>query len=110
MNSFENKKCTEIKITTKINHDIFIKSEDFQKVLKLPIHVKITDNGQRIEEDIEKFMFYPFITTKHASEGLGLTFVNLVLSKYGGHLKYVRERNVSSFNLFFPISKNRSEL
>ena len=62
------------------------------------------------EEDIEKFMFYPFITTKHAAEGLGLTFVNLILSKYGGHLKYIREKNLSSFNLFFPINKHRSEL
>jgi len=106
-NCFENKKSTEIKIITKINHNTFIKSEDLQKVLKLPIHIKISDNGLLLDENIEKFMFYPFITTKPNSEGLGLTFVNFILSSYGGHLKYEREKNSSSFNLFFPINKKR---
>ena len=91
-NCFENKKCTEIKIITKINHNIFIKSEELQKVLKLPIHIKILDNGISLDENIEKFMFYPFITSKPNSEGLGLTFVNLILSNYGGYLKYEREK------------------
>ena len=101
INAFENKKCTEITITTKINHSIFIKSEELQKVLKLPIHVKITDNGQSINEDIERFMFYPFITSKLNAEGLGLTFVNLILSQYGGHFKYEREKVFHRLTIFF---------
>ena len=108
INFYENKKCTEIKIITKINHNTFIKSEELQKVLKLPIHVKIIGNGESLDENIEKFMFYPFITSKVNSEGLGLTFVNSILSSLGGHLKYEKEKNLSTFNLFFPINKNRS--
>ena len=107
INFFENKKCTEIKIITKINHNTFIKSEELQKVLKLPIHVKIIGNGESIAENIEKFMFYPFITSKVNSEGLGLTYVNSVLSSFGGYLKYEKEKNLSTFNLFFPINNNR---
>ena len=106
-NCYENKNCTEIKIITKINHNIFIKSEELQKVLKLPIHIKIIDNGVTLNENIEKFMFYPFITSKNNADGLGLTFVNSILSSYGGHLKYEREKNLSTFNIYFPISKNR---
>ncbi len=108
INFYENKKCTEIKIITKINHNTFIKSEELQKVLKLPIHVKIIGNGESLDENIEKFMFYPFITSKVNSEGLGLTFVNSILSSFGGHLKYEKEKNLSTFNLFFPINKSRS--
>ena len=51
-------------------------------------------------------MFYPFITSKNNAEGLGLTFVNSILSGYGGHLKYEKEKNLSTFNLFFPFNKN----
>ncbi len=108
INCCENKKCTEIKVITNINHNIFIKSEELQKVLKLPIHIKIINNGTPLDDDIEKFMFYPFITNKGNSDGLGLTFVNSILSNYGGHLKYEREKNLSTFNLFFPITRNRS--
>ena len=106
INCYENKKCTEIKIITKINHDTFIKSDELQKVLKLPIHVKIIGNGLKLDENIEKFMFYPFITSKTNAEGLGLTFVNSILSSHGGHFKYEREKNLSTFNLFFPIKKS----
>ena len=108
INFYENKKCTEIKVITKINHNTFIKSEELQKVLKLPIHVKIIGNGSSLDENIEKFMFYPFITNKVNSEGLGLTFVNAILSSFGGHLKYEKEKSLPTFNLFFPINKNRS--
>ena len=108
LNAVEAKKNTRIKITTKINHNIFIRSEDLQKVLKLPIHIKISDDGPSINEDIEKFMFYPFITNKKNAEGLGLTFVNLNVSKYGGYFKYERERNSSTFNLYLPLIINRS--
>ena len=107
INCYENKKCTEIRIITKINHNTFIKSEELQKVLKLPIHVKITGDGINLDENIEKFMFYPFVTSKANAEGLGLTFVNSILSSYGGHFKYEREKKLSTFNLFFPIDKNR---
>ena len=78
-----------------------------QKVLKLPIHIKITDEGPVIDDDIEKFMFYPFITKKPSSEGIGLTFVNSVVSKYGGYLKYEREKGKSSLNIFLPLIKDR---
>lgn len=107
INCYENKKCTEIKIITKINHNIFIKSEELQKVLKLPIHVKILDNGVTLDENVEKFMLYPFITSKANAEGLGLTYVNSIISSYGGHFKYEREKNLSTFNLYFPIIRNR---
>ena len=73
----------------------------------MPIHVKITSNGLTLDENVEKFMFYPFVTSKANAEGLGLTYVNTIISSYGGHLKYEREKNLSSFNLFFPINKNR---
>ena len=107
INCYENKKCTQIKIITKINHNTFIKSEELQKVLKLPIHVKIIVDGVTLDENIEKFMFYPFISSKANAEGLGLTYVNSVISSNGGYLKYEREKNLSTFNFFFPINKDR---
>ena len=78
-----------------------------QKVLKLPIHIKIIDDGPGVDEEIEKFMFYPFITKKPNSEGLGLTYVNLMVSKYGGYLKYEREKDKTSFNIYLPLIKDR---
>ena len=107
INALECKRNNHIQIITRINHDIFIKSDELQKVLKLPVHIKIIDDGPGVDEDIEKFMFYPFITKKINSEGLGLTYVNSAVSKYGGHLKYERNKGKSAFNIFLPLVKDR---
>ena len=107
LNATEINKNCNINIYTKIKHDIFIRSEELQKVLKLPIHIKIIDDGPGVDEEIEKFMFYPFITKKPNSEGLGLTYVNLMVSKYGGYLKYEREKDKTSFNIYLPLIKDR---
>ena len=51
------KKNNFITIKTRINHNVFVRSNDLQKVLKLPIHIKISDEGNGIDENIEKFIF-----------------------------------------------------
>ena len=90
-----------------------------RRKLSKEMELKIASAKRRVElitaiifdindEDIEKFMFYPFITNKKNAEGLGLTFVNLNVSKYGGYFKYERERNSSTFNLYLPLIINRS--
>ena len=50
-------------------------------------------------------MFYPFITSKVNSEGLGLTYVNSILSSYGGHLKYEKEKIYPLLIFFFLLIK-----
>ena len=104
INSIENSQETNIKIYTKINHDMYVRSEDLQKVLKLPIHIKIIDFGSGVDERIEQFMFYPFVSNKTGSDGLGLTYTNMMISFYGGYLKYEKEKEGTAFNVFLPIS------
>ena len=60
-----------------------MRSNDLQKVLKLPIHIKVSDEGEGIDENFEKFIFYPFVGTKENTDGLGLAYVNTTISKNG---------------------------
>ena len=85
-NACESKKNNTITIATRINHNIYVRSEDLQKVLKLPIHIKISDEGNGIDESIEKFIFYPFVGTKINSDSLGLAYINTIISKNGGFI------------------------
>lgn len=105
LNAFENNENANIKVLTKINHNMYIRSEDLQKVLKLPIHIKIKDYGRGIDEKIEQFMFYPFVSNKSESDGLGLTYANMMISFFGGYLKYEKEGEATAFNIFLPINK-----
>tara|TARA_Y100001968_G_C19425934_1_gene754359 strand:- start:628 stop:1698 length:1071 start_codon:yes stop_codon:yes gene_type:complete len=103
INACESKKNNFITITTRINHNIYVRSSDLQKVLKLPIHIKVSDEGNGIEEIIEKFIFYPFVGTKSSSDGLGLAYVNAVISNNGGFIKLEKEKNVTVFNIYLPL-------
>ena len=81
---------------------------DLQKVLKLPIHIKVSDEGGGIDENFEKFIFYPFVGTKSKSDGLGLAYVNTIIAKNGGFIKLEKEKNITNFNIYLPI-ENRKE-
>ena len=106
-NACESKKNNTIKITTRINHNIYVRSDDLQKVLKLPIHIKISDEGNGIDENIEKFIFYPFVGTKNSSDGLGLAYINTIISKNGGFIKLEKEKDLTVFNIFLPLKNER---
>ena len=71
--------------------------------MKLPIHIKISDEGRGIDESIEKFIFYPFVGTKESSDGLGLAYVNNIISKNGGFIKLEKEKDITAFNIFLPL-------
>lgn len=105
-NSIENDKDSKISISSKINHDMYVRSEDLQKVLKLPVHIKILDYGSGVDEKIEQFMFYPFVTNKIDADGLGLTYTNIIISKNGGYLKYEKEKEGTAFNIFLPLNNS----
>ena len=102
-NACESKKNNFITITTRINHNIYVRSADLQQVLKLPIHIKISDEGNGIDENIEKFIFYPFVRTKGRADGLGLAYINTIISKNGGFIKLEKEKNVTAFNIYLPL-------
>ena len=108
LNAFEVKKDNKIKIFTKINHSTFIKSDELQKVLKLPINIKILDQGPGVTDKLAEFMQYPFVTSKPNADGLGLSYASQTISKYGGHLKYEKEKDGTAFNIFLPMVKGEN--
>ena len=106
-NACESKRNNTITIATRINHNIYIRSDDLQKVLKLPIHIKISDEGNGIDENIEKFIFYPFVGSKEGADGLGLAYINTIISKNGGFIKLEKEKDITVFNIFLPLKNER---
>lgn len=106
-NACESKKNNFITITTRINHNVYVRSNDLQKVLKLPIHIKVSDEGDGIDENFEKFIFYPFVGTKENTDGLGLAYVNTTISKNGGFIKLEKEKNITTFNIYLPLQSKQ---
>jgi two-component system, NtrC family, sensor histidine kinase PilS len=49
--------------------------------------IRVSDQGQGIEEKDMKNIFEPFFTTKEQGTGLGLAIVNRIVAVYGGTIK-----------------------
>lgn len=49
--------------------------------------IRVSDQGQGIEEKAMKTIFEPFFTTKEQGTGLGLAIVNRIVAVYGGTIK-----------------------
>ena len=77
-------------------------------MLKLPINIKILDQGPGVIDKLEEFMQYPFVTSKPNADGLGLPYASQTISKYGGHLKYEKEKDGTAFNIFLPMTKGEN--
>jgi PAS domain S-box-containing protein len=65
----------------------------------------VRDTGHGMSREIMESIFDPFFTTKAAGEGtgLGLTLVQRIVNRYGGHIGLESEVNVgTTFRIYLP--------
>lgn len=69
----------------------------------------ITDNGTGISKEKISDLFEPFISTKGANRGMGLTIVLSLLEKNNGNIAVHSEENKgTTFQIFLPICTQHS--
>ena len=91
-----------IKIKTSYQSGIKILTTN-NRMEDLPISVSIIDNGKGIPNDLIDKIFDPFVSTKHAGSGLGLSLVSKIISDHGGTIECISRDNKTFFNLNLPI-------
>lgn len=69
------------------------------------VHIRVSDQGEGIPEDVQSRMFDPLFTTKRNGTGLGLTIVQQIISAHHGHISVESEPGKgTSFHLFIPAA------
>jgi len=68
------------------------------------ILIKITDNGPGLSQEVKDKLFQPYITSKKAGMGLGLSICRTIIESHGGRLwhEYTSNRN-TAFCFTIPI-------
>ena len=70
------------------------------------ILVRLTDNGPGIPDAIREEIFNPFVTTKKAGVGLGLSIVSQIVDGHHGTIRVEKgPQGGASFTVFFPLEK-----
>ena len=70
----------------------------------LPLEVAIADNGFGIADDIQDFLFDPFVTTKAAGSGMGLAIIRKLISAHSGTIEFDSENGRTVFKVRFPLA------
>lgn len=63
------------------------------------IYIKITDNGNGIEKEIENKIFLPFFTTRNEGAGIGLTLSKNIIEAHGGYISFKTENEKTVFEI-----------
>lgn len=81
------------------------------KPVRLPIELRVSDNGPGIDHAMRDHVFEPFVTTKKSGQGLGLALVRKLVRDMSGRITFERDEagGWTHFRLHLPIANTRTE-
>ena len=79
-----------------------------ENVSRLPIEIRIIDNGPGIPNHLREEIFQPFITNKPSGQGLGLSVVSKVTKAHGGLVEINSRPGETIFSILLPLNREPS--
>ena len=76
------------------------------KPVRLPIELRVSDNGPGIDPAMREHIFEPFVTTKKTGQGLGLALVRKLVRDMNGRISHERDeaKGWTHFRLHLPLA------
>ncbi len=74
--------------------------------VRLPVEVRVSDNGPGVTPAMRDHIFEPFVTTKKTGQGLGLPLVRKLVREMNGRISHERddERGLTHFRVHLPLA------
>jgi two-component system nitrogen regulation sensor histidine kinase GlnL len=94
----------QIAVRTRFASGLQLHNVDGSAPVRLPIELRVSDNGPGVSPDLREHVFEPFVTSKHSGQGLGLALVHKLVRDMNGRITYERneERGLTHFRVHLP--------
>ncbi|MDR2857222.1 MAG: PAS domain-containing protein [Novosphingobium sp.] len=95
-----------IVIRTRFASGLRLHSPRAGKPVRLPVELRVSDNGPGIDPAMREHIFEPFVTTKKTGQGLGLALVRKLVRDMNGRISHERddERGWTHFRVYLPLA------
>lgn len=93
----------EVVVSTAFQQGFSIATPSGDGHVKVPLVVRIQDNGPGVPEDLSSHLFDPFITTKPGGTGLGLALVAKFVGDHGGVIDHDTQTGRTVFRVMLPM-------
>ncbi|HSG35448.1 MAG TPA: ATP-binding protein [Sphingomonadaceae bacterium] len=80
-----------IEIRTRFVSGLVLNAIRLGRPIRLPIEVRISDNGPGIDPALRDHIFEPFVSSKKNGQGLGLALVNKLVRDMNGRITHERD-------------------
>jgi two-component system nitrogen regulation sensor histidine kinase GlnL len=93
-------------VRTRFASGIQVHSHPGNKPLRLPIELRVSDNGPGVPPALRDHIFEPFVSAKKNGQGLGLALVQKLVREMHGRVTYDRDevRGLTHFRLHLPVA------
>lgn len=80
-----------IVVRTRFASGLQLHSSNEGRPVRLPIELRVSDNGPGVDPAMRDHIFDPFVTTKKSGQGLGLALVRKLVRDMNGRIAHERE-------------------
>lgn len=100
-----------VSVRTRFASGIALHAGPGHKPLRLPIELRVSDNGPGIDPALRDHIFEPFVTAKKSGQGLGLALVQKLVREMNGRITHDRDegRGITHFRLHLPVAEPSKE-
>lgn len=99
----------EVVLSTAYQQGVSIATPSGDGHVKVPLVVRIQDNGPGVPEDLRSHLFDPFISTKPGGSGLGLALVAKFVGDHGGVIDLDSRPRRTVFRVMLPMMEGADD-
>lgn len=97
----------QVVIRTRFVSGLVLTALRLGRPVKLPIEVRVSDNGPGIDPGLKDHIFEPFVSSKKNGQGLGLALVNKLVRDMDGRISLERDDSEgwTHFKVHLPVAR-----